>query len=77
MKATNMLRIATADTAGVLDSACSEVEMAVGLPVRPELQEIENGCLWWNCVLVTHMFTHRHPPDLRLRSIAPLRTSRC
>jgi len=45
MKTTNMLRIATADTAGAVDSACSEVEMAVGLPVRPELQEIENGCL--------------------------------
>ena len=45
MNATNMLRIATADTAGAVDSACSEVEMAVGLPVRPEMQEIENGCL--------------------------------
>lgn len=45
MKAANMLRIATADTAGAVDFACSEVEIAVGVPVRPELQEIENGCL--------------------------------
>jgi hypothetical protein len=45
MKATNMLRIATADTAGAVSFACSEVETAVGLPVKPELQEIENGCL--------------------------------
>ena len=77
MNATNMLRIATADTAGAVDSACSEVEMAVGLPVRPEMQEIENGCRIAECALVTHMFTHRHPHDLRLRSISPLRTSKC
>jgi hypothetical protein len=40
-----MLRVATADTPGAVDFACSKVETAVGLPVRPELQEIENGCL--------------------------------
>jgi hypothetical protein len=45
MKAANMLRVATADMVGAVEFACSEVETAVGLPVRPELQEIENGCL--------------------------------
>ena len=43
MTATNKLRVATIDTAHATDIARSEVESAVGLPVRAEFQEIEDG----------------------------------
>jgi hypothetical protein len=45
MTATNKIRIATADRSGALDLVCSEVESAVGMPVRPVFQEIEGDCL--------------------------------
>lgn len=43
MTATNKLRVSTSDTADAIDIACSDVESAVGLPVRAEFQEIEGG----------------------------------
>jgi hypothetical protein len=45
MTTTNKLRIATMDAADAADLACSEVESAVGLPVRAELQEVEGRSL--------------------------------
>ena len=45
MTAKRMLRIAIPDAAHAMDIACSDVESAVGLPVRAEFQEIESGNL--------------------------------
>jgi hypothetical protein len=45
MTTTNKIRIATADTPNACTLACSEITAAVGLPVRPEFQEIEGDCL--------------------------------
>jgi len=45
MGATNKLRIATLDSDHAKEIACSVVESVVGLPVRPEFQEIESGDL--------------------------------
>jgi hypothetical protein len=45
MTAANRIRIATTDKADAVDIACSEVEAAIGIPVRTELQEIEGPCL--------------------------------
>jgi hypothetical protein len=45
MTASNMIRIATTDTTGAVEIACSEVKIAVGLPVTAAFQEIEGGCL--------------------------------
>jgi len=42
---TNKLRVATVDSPHAIGIACSAVEGAVGLPVRPELQEVEDGNL--------------------------------
>jgi hypothetical protein len=41
MTAKTMLRVATRNTAHAVDVACSDMESAVGLRVRPEFQEIE------------------------------------
>jgi hypothetical protein len=40
-----MLRIATPDADRAIEIACSDVESAVGLPVRAEFQEVEGGKL--------------------------------
>jgi hypothetical protein len=45
MTAANKLRVVTIDTARAIDVACSEVESAIGLPVRAEFQEIEGDQL--------------------------------
>ena len=45
MTAKNMLRVAMPDKARAIDIACSDVEFAVGLPVRAEFQEIEGSNL--------------------------------
>jgi hypothetical protein len=45
MTTKRMLRIATPDAVHAIDTACSDVESAVGLPVRAEFQEIEGGNL--------------------------------
>lgn len=45
MTAKNMLRVAMQDKAHAIDSACSDVESAVGLRVRAEFQEIEGSNL--------------------------------
>jgi hypothetical protein len=45
MTATNKIRIATTDTAGAADLACSDISSVLGLPVRVEFQEIEGACL--------------------------------
>ncbi len=41
MASANKIRIVTTDRADAVDIACSEVESAIGIPVRTELQEIE------------------------------------
>jgi hypothetical protein len=41
MTAKTMLRVATRNTAHAVDVACSDMESAVGLRVRPAFQEIE------------------------------------
>lgn len=64
MTGTNRIRIATTDSAEALDIACSEVESAVGLPVKAELQEIEGGCLILELRLGTeHVHVHVPPPS--------------
>jgi|HubBroStandDraft_1064217.scaffolds.fasta_scaffold33312_2 hypothetical protein len=45
MRSANRIRIATTDKVDAVDIACSEVEAAIGIPVRTELQEIEGPCL--------------------------------
>jgi hypothetical protein len=45
MPVTSKIRVATSDTADAVDVACSEVRLAVGLPVQAEFQEIEGACL--------------------------------
>jgi hypothetical protein len=45
MAPANRMRIVTNDKADAVYIACSEVESAIGIPVRTELQEIEGPCL--------------------------------
>ena len=59
--ATNKLRVATIDTAHAMDVACSDVEAAVGLPVRAEFQEIEGGHLIIELQLGSEAGPHSSP----------------
>jgi hypothetical protein len=45
MTSAKMIRVAMIDGVDAVDTACSEVEGAIGIPVRTELQEIEGHCL--------------------------------
>jgi hypothetical protein len=64
MTATNKLRVATIDTAHAMDIACSDVEAAVGLPVRAEFQEIEGGHLIIELQLGSEAVHTPHPSRL-------------
>jgi hypothetical protein len=60
----NKLRVATLDTAHAVDIACSEVESAVGLPVRAEFQEIEGASLILELRLGDESVHSPHPSRL-------------
>jgi hypothetical protein len=62
--AANKLRVVTLDTAHAVDFACSEVESAVGLPVRAEFQEIEGGSLILELRLGDETVHSPHPSRL-------------
>jgi hypothetical protein len=64
MTAKSMLRIATPDAAHAMDIACSDVESAVGLPVRAEFQEIESGNLIIELQLGDETIDTPHPSRL-------------
>jgi hypothetical protein len=64
MTAKNMLRVATPDTAHAIDIACSDVESAVGLPVRAEFQEIEGDRLILELQLGDDVGQSPHPSRL-------------
>ncbi len=64
MTTTNKLRVATIDSAHAADKACSDVEAAVGLPVRAEFQEIECGDLIIELQLGNEAIQTLHPSRL-------------
>jgi hypothetical protein len=59
-----MLRIATPDADRAIDTACSGVESALGLPVRAEFQEIEGGKLIIELQLGDERTRSPHPSRL-------------
>jgi hypothetical protein len=71
MTATNRLRVATIDTARAIDTACSEVESAVGLPVHLEFHEIECGNLIIEFRLGNETIHTPTPHNLPLLSTRP------
>lgn len=64
MTAKNMLRVVTPDTAHAIDIACSDVESALGLPVRAEFQEIEGDSLIIELQLGGEVDQSPHPSRL-------------
>lgn len=64
MTAANKLRVAVSDAAHAVNTACSEVESAIGLPVRAEFQEIEGDNLIIELQLGNEMRTAPHPSRL-------------
>jgi hypothetical protein len=64
MTAKRMLRIATPDALHAMNTACSDVESAVGLPVRAEFQEIEGDNLIIELLLGDEALHVPHPSRL-------------